>query len=91
MALKLAYRLNGVKIMKDKGLDIFLQVLFGIGGIIILVLVWARPMPLPERIVTAGIGLSGLSFSLSRAIPLKSVLTKIGVSKNLPETPPREK
>ena len=77
--------------MTDKGLGIFIKVLFGLGGIIIIVIAWTRTMALPDRILTAFIGLSGLSFALSAAIPLKSILAKTGVIKNLPQIHPREK
>jgi len=36
--------------MRDKGLGIFLMVLFGMGGITILILAWVQPMPVAERI-----------------------------------------
>jgi hypothetical protein len=38
--------------MKDKGFGIFLRVLFGIGGICILVFMWTQTMPASERIVS---------------------------------------
>ena len=77
--------------MKDKALDIFIKMLFGIGGIIILVLIWSQPMALPERIIVASAGLVGLAFSLSRVIPLKFLLSKIGVIRSIPEVRPRVK
>ncbi|MFC1956143.1 hypothetical protein ACFLWZ_06460 [Chloroflexota bacterium] len=36
--------------MKDKSLGVLLMILFGIGGIAIMVLTWAQAMQLPERI-----------------------------------------
>ena len=59
--------------MKDKGLDIFLAVLFGIGGIVILVLAWAGQMPVPERIFATLIASIGLIWVLIRALLLMSV------------------
>jgi hypothetical protein len=55
--------------MRDKSLGIFLMVLFGAGGITILVAAWTLMMSLFERIVTIGFGLFGLlwAFILSRA------------------------
>jgi hypothetical protein len=63
-------------VMKDKGLGIFLKLLFGTGGIIILILALAVPMALPERIFTVSIGLIGLSFALSRVISLIAGVTR---------------
>lgn len=77
--------------MKDKGFDIFLMVLFGMGGIIILVITGVRAMALSDRIVAASFGLMGISFALSRTIPLKSVLPKISAAKNFPEIESKEK
>ena len=54
--------------VRDKTLDIFLMVLFGMGGITILVITWAQPMPLLERIVTASIGSIGLFWVLVRLL-----------------------
>ena len=71
--------------MRDKGLDIFLMVLLGIGGITILVLVWAQPMPLPERILTISMGSIGPIWVLTRAPSLISMLGKIGLRKHMPE------
>ncbi|MFC2069179.1 hypothetical protein ACFLTP_09285 [Chloroflexota bacterium] len=36
--------------MRNKGLDIFLMVLFGVGGIAILLLTLVHPMTISERI-----------------------------------------
>ena len=46
--------------MRDKALDIFMIVLFGLGGIAILILAWVQPMPLLERVSTTFIGSTGL-------------------------------
>ena len=73
------------KAMKDKGLSIFLKLLFGIGGIIILISAWVEPMALPQRIITSSIGLIGLSFALSRVILLITGSTKLGSVKSRPE------
>jgi hypothetical protein len=59
--------------MRDKGLRVFLIVLFGIGGIAILILAWSRAMPLHERILTSSVGVIGLSWVLIQAILLRSV------------------
>ena len=56
--------------MKDKGLNIFLSVLFGISGIAILLLAWTEPASLLERILTTAIGSVGLIWAFSRALPL---------------------
>ena len=46
--------------MGDRGLGVFLKALLSIGGITILIFVWAQPMHESERIFSALIGLSGL-------------------------------
>jgi len=58
--------------MKDKSLGIFLMVLFGISGIVILMLAWLQPMPASERILTTFVGSTGLFVALVRALMLKS-------------------
>ena len=63
--------------MGDKSLDIFLMLVFGIGGITILVVAWAQPMSALERALTASIGSIGLFWVLVKAIPLKSMLVKL--------------
>lgn len=51
--------------MKDKSLGIFLIMLFGISGIVILMLAWVWPMPAEERIMTTFIGSAGLLVALT--------------------------
>ncbi len=58
--------------MEDKAFNIFLMVLFGMGGITILILAYMHPMPLPERILTIVIGSAGPLGVLIRALLLKS-------------------
>ena len=77
--------------MTDKGFGKFIKVLFGIGGIIILVIAWTRAMAIPDRILLSFIGLIGVSLALSAAIPFKLVLAKIGVIRNMPQIHHREK
>jgi len=57
--------------MEDKALNILLMVLFGMGGITILVLVCIRPMPLTERILTTSAGFAGLFWVSIRALMLR--------------------
>ena len=57
--------------MRDKSLDMFLMVLFGISGIAILVLAWIWPMTASERIPAAFAGSIGISVALVRALLLK--------------------
>jgi len=71
--------------MKDKGLDIFLAVLFGIGGIVILVLAWAGQMPVGERIFATLIASIGLIWVLTRMPSLMSTQRKVSLGKHLPE------
>ena len=68
--------------MGDKSLGIFLMVLFGMGGITILIIAWVQPMSLPERIVTTSIGSIGPFWVLGRTISLRSMLAKIGIRKS---------
>jgi len=68
--------------MGDKSLDIFLMLVFGIGGITILIVAWAQPMSVFERVLTVSIGSTGLFWVLVRTIPLKSMLVKLGIRKS---------
>ncbi len=77
--------------MNDKSLDIFLMVLFGAGGITILIVAWAQPMPVLERVLTTSIGLIGPFWVLVRALSLTSVLAKMGIRKNLAEVEMKKK
>jgi len=77
--------------MSDKSLDIFLMVLFGIGGITVLIVAWAQPMSVPERILTIAIGSIGLLWVLGRALSLRSRLAKVGIGKNLVEVEMKKK
>ena len=46
--------------MMDKGLGIFLMLLFGMGGITILILAWVQSMPVSQRILTTFVGSTGV-------------------------------
>jgi len=54
--------------MRDKALDIFVVMLFGLGGIAILISAWAEPMFLLERIQTSFIGATGLLVAVIRVL-----------------------
>ena len=56
--------------MRDTFLDVFLMLLFGLGGIIILLVEWLQPMPLLERILATSIALIGLLWTGIRAVIL---------------------
>ena len=58
--------------MIDKSLGIFLMVLFGVSGMVILALAWVWPMPASERILTTVVGSVGLFVALNRALVLRS-------------------
>ena len=58
--------------MRDKSLDIFLIVFFGVSGMAILTLAWLRPMVVPERILTTFIGSAGFFVAVIRALCLRS-------------------
>ncbi len=62
--------------MTDKSLDIFLMVLFGLGGLAILTLAWVQPMPASERILATVIGSIGLVWVFFRALSLKPIPAK---------------
>ena len=57
--------------MMDKGLGIFLMLLFCMGGITILILAWVQPMPVSERIMTTFVGSIGLFLGLIRLLYIK--------------------
>ena len=59
--------------MKDKSLDMFLIVLFGLGGIAILALAWLQPMYLPEKLLTIAIGSIGLFWVIFRVLSRRSL------------------
>jgi len=54
--------------IKDKTLDILLVILFGLGGIAILIMAWAQPMTPTERTLTISIGSMGLFGMLIRML-----------------------
>lgn len=58
--------------MKDKAMEVFLAVMFGILGLAIIVLAWVRPMPESERILTTIIGSVGLLVALGRGLFIKT-------------------
>lgn len=68
--------------MKDKSLDVLLMILFGIGGITIMVLTWSQIMQLPERLLNTSIGMIGLIWSALRVFSLKSITTELVDQKN---------
>jgi membrane protein implicated in regulation of membrane protease activity len=84
-------KLRGTASSRDRSLDIFLMVLFGMGGIAILVLAWVQPMPLPERILTTLFASVGLFWVLYRALSLISLRTKIDIGKDLSEVELKKK
>ena len=59
--------------MADKSLGIFLMVLFGVSGIIILSTAWVWSMPVSERVLTVLVGSVGLFVALNRALVLKAM------------------
>jgi hypothetical protein len=71
--------------MHDKALGTFLMVLFGSGGIVVLVLAWTRPLPLPDRILTTFVGSAGLVWTSIRALSFMFVRTKTNLGTDLPQ------
>jgi hypothetical protein len=57
--------------MRDEGLAMLLNAIFGVGGITILILAWIQSMPVSDRIFTTFIGLIGLSWVLIPALLLR--------------------
>jgi hypothetical protein len=53
--------------MQDRSLDILTVVLFGLTGSAIVFLACLKPMLLPDRIFTLGIGLIGVVYAAARA------------------------
>ena len=58
--------------MRDRSLSVFLIALFGISGIAIMTLAWARPMLASERILSTLVGSAGLLVVFTQALLLKS-------------------
>ena len=58
--------------MRDKSLSVFLIALFGISGIAIMTLAWARPMPASDRILSTLVGSAGLLVVFTQSLLLKS-------------------
>jgi hypothetical protein len=52
--------------MPYKALNIFLTLLFGIGGITVSLLAWLQPMPVLGRILATLVGMLGLSWAVIR-------------------------
>ncbi|MFC2069211.1 hypothetical protein ACFLTP_09445 [Chloroflexota bacterium] len=69
--------------MRDKGLNIFLSILFGVGGIAILLLSWMLQVSQPERILNTAIGSVGLIWVLTKTLPLIPMLRNVGHRKHL--------
>lgn len=68
--------------MKDRALDVFLRLIFGVGGMIIVIVAWIQPMSVSERILTTAIGSIGPFWVLARALPLRAMLANLGIGKN---------
>jgi len=66
--------------MRDKGLQLFLMVVFGAGGIGILVLAWIQPMTLHERILITFVGSVGVLWMLIHALSFMPVLKRGRIS-----------
>ena len=63
--------------MADKSLGIFLMVLFGLSGIIILSTAWVWSMPVSERVLTVLVGSVGLFVAGNRALVLKAMQIRV--------------
>ncbi len=58
--------------MRDRNFDMFLEVLFGVGGVTILIFTWVQAMPVSERIFDTFIGSIGILWAAIR-VPLLRV------------------
>jgi hypothetical protein len=73
--------------MKNKLLNIVLMVVFGVGGIGTLAIVWGQPLSLSDRILPTFGGVIGLAWVLilavlSRLTPAKSDTSRVRVIAN---------
>jgi hypothetical protein len=62
--------------MRDKSLNIWLIVLFGLSGMAILLLAWLLPTLQSERITATLVGSAGLLLASARALILKRSLVR---------------
>ncbi len=58
--------------MVDKSLDILLMVIFGVSGIVMLVLAWLWDMTAADRVLTVLFGSAGVAVALLRMLRLRS-------------------
>ena len=68
--------------MRDKTLDIFLMAVFGVGGIIILIIASVQPMPASEKILSVFIGSAGLLWVVVRALMLTATLARAAIGRS---------
>ena len=54
--------------VRDKGLRLFMMVIFGAGGLTILIQAWAQPMASHERFITILIGSIGILWVIVQAL-----------------------
>ena len=66
--------------MKDKGLQLFLMVVFGAGGTGILALAWVQPITLHERILITFVGSVGVLWTLIQVLSFVPVLKRGGIN-----------
>lgn len=57
--------------MKDKSLEVFLILIFGVSGIAVLLLAWLWPVVVPERVPATFIGSFGVFIAVIKALRLK--------------------
>lgn len=58
--------------MRDASLATFLEVLFGVGGVTILIFAWIQTMPVSERIFATFVGSAGILWAIIRIMFLDS-------------------
>ena len=63
--------------MNDKSMDIFLMLLFGIGGVVIFILTWVQSMPLMERILSVLFGSVGIFWVLIHVLLRRPTRTRM--------------
>ena len=71
--------------MKDRSLNILLMLLFGVSGIAIMTLVWVRPVPASDRILSTLAGSAGLLVVFTQVLLLKSSPSKVETEQVLVE------
>jgi hypothetical protein len=68
-----------------KGFGWLVKALFGLGGIVTVVITWVREVAPSYGILLTLIGLSSISLALSTVILFELVLSRVGIIRNSPQ------